>query len=45
MRVREKSSTAPTMFRNAGTLFAEKNRSAIIPTITGEMMAAMAAVL
>ena len=32
------------MFNEASTLFAEKKRSAIMPTITGDIMAAIAAV-
>jgi hypothetical protein len=45
IRVRAKSNIAPTIFRNANTLLGEKNLSAIIPTITGDMIAAIAAVL
>lgn len=43
--VSQNSNIAPTIFRKANTLFAEKNLSAIIPTIIGDIMAAMAAVL
>ena len=43
--VNKNRTSAPNMFRNASTLFAEKNRSAIIPTKTGDIIAAIAAVL
>jgi hypothetical protein len=43
--VNQTNNSAPIIFKNAKTLLAEKNRSAIMPTITGDIMAAMAAVL
>lgn len=43
--VSAKSRTAPKIFKNDNTLLGEKNRSAIIPTITGDIIAAIAAVL
>ncbi|MPN31037.1 hypothetical protein SDC9_178508 [bioreactor metagenome] len=43
--VSQSNNSAPTIFKNANTLLGEKNRSAIIPTITGDIIAAMAAVL